>query len=211
MGYPGACDLTCAYQLTDENRLTITMQATTNQPTVMNMVNHTYFNLAGQGSGPVLDQMIQVNARSYTPVDAELLATGDIRGVAGTAYDFRTAKPIGRDFARLGDGVQGYDHNWCLSYASTDLRPCATAWDPVSGRCLTLSTSEPGVQFYTGGHVDDTMIGKAGNRLCRYAGFTLETQKFPGSPNWPQFPSSRLDPGQTYLHRMEFTFTTLPA
>ncbi|MEO6300891.1 MAG: galactose mutarotase, partial [Paracoccaceae bacterium] len=137
--------------------------------------------------------------------------TGDVRGASGTPFDFRTPKPIGQDFARLGDGTRGYDHNWCLSYASTPLRPCAIATDPVSGRRMTLATTEPGVQFYTGGYVDDTMIGKGGKPLCRYAGFTLETQKYPGSPNWPQFPSSRLNPGQTYHHTMEFTFDTVPA
>ncbi len=211
MGYPGACDLTTTYALTDANRLTITMQATTTRPTVINMVNHAYFNLAGQGSGDVLAQTIQLNARSYTPVDAELLATGDIRGIAGTAFDFRLPKPIGQDFAKLGETGRGYDHNWCLSYADTVLRPCAIATDPASGRRMTLATTEPGVQFYTGGFLDETMTGKLGKPLCRYAGFTLETQKFPGSPHWPQFPSSRLDPGQTYHHAMAFGFDTVPA
>lgn len=211
MGYPGACDLTTTYSLTDDNRMTVTMTGTTTRPTVMNMVNHAYFNLAGQGSGDVLGQTIQISARSYTPVDAELLPTGDIRGVAGTPFDFRSARPIGQDFARLGAGSRGYDHNWCLSHADTALRPCAIATDPVSGRRLTLTTTEPGVQFYTGGHVADGLIGKAGRPLCRNAGFTLETQKYPDSPNWPQFPSSRLDPSQTYRHQMQFTFDTLPA
>ena len=211
MGYPGACELTTTYALTDNNRLTILMQATTDKPTVMNMVNHAYFNLAGQGSGDVLDQTLQLSARSYTPVDAELLATGDIRGVSGTPFDFRTAKPIGQDFPKLGEDTRGYDHNWCLSYADTTLRPCAIATDPASGRRMTLTTTEPGVQFYTGGFLGDTMTGKLGKPLCRYAGFTLETQKFPGSPHWPQFPSSRLDPGQTYRHAMDFAFDTFPA
>lgn len=211
MGYPGACDLTTTYTLTDANRLTITMQATTTRPTAMNMVNHAYFNLAGQGSGDVLSQTLQLTARSYTPVGAALLPTGDIRAVSGTPYDFRSAKPIGQDFAALGDDARGYDHNWCLSYADTALRPCATAIDPASGRRMALTTTEPGVQVYTGGYLDAAMTGKLGKPLCRYAGFTLETQKFPDSPNWPQFPSSRLNPGQTYHHVMEFTFDTVPA
>ena len=208
MGYPGACDVTVKYELTDDG-LTITMAAATDKPTVMNLVNHAYFNLAGQGSGTALNQIVQLAADAYTPVDAGLLATGEIAPVGGTPFDFRAPKPIGQDFAALGPDSRGYDHNWCLS--GEGLHPCATAWDPASGRLMQLSTTEPGVQFYTGGYLDETMPGKAGKPLCRYAGFTLETQKYPGSPNHANFPPSRLDPGQSYHHVMALRFDTLPA
>lgn len=209
MGFPGECAVSVSYRLTDDDRLLITHLAKTTRPTVINLVNHAYFNLAGQGSGDVLGQMMQLAASAYTPVDGALLATGEIRDVAGSAFDFRQAKPIGRDFAALGAGSRGYDHNWCLD--GSGLRDCALAWDPASGRRLRLRTTEPGVQFYTGGYIDDSVPGKAGRRLGRNAGFTLETQKYPGSPNHANFPTSRLEPGQSYRHEMEFRFDSLPS
>lgn len=203
MGFPGACDLRVSYGLDDDNRLRIVMQAVADRPTVMNIVNHSYFNLAGQGS--VLDQVLRVDAAAYTPVDGALLATGEVRAVAGTAFDFRVAKPIGRDFSGLD--TKGYDHNWCLNGAG--MRDCVVAWDPLSGRRLTLATSEPGLQIYTGGYLDAAMPGKAGRGQCQFGGFTLETQKYPGSPNWPQFPTARIAPGLDYHHAMELRFDTL--
>ena len=210
MGFPGRSTLTAIYDLASDG-LTITMQADTDAPTVMNMVHHSYFNLAGQGTGDVLGQMIRLDAPFYTPVDAELLATGEVLSVAGTAFDFTAAKPIGRDIADLpgvgaeifGDGG-GYDHNWCLDGTGA----CATAWDPASGRKMVLTTTEPGVQFYTGGYLSPSHKGKAGASLCKYAGFTLETQKFPDAPNFAHFPQCRLNPGETYRQRMQFRFTT---
>ena len=211
MGYPGRLALRTMYALTSDG-LTIEMTAETDAPTVVNIVHHSYFNLAGQGSGDVLGQMLQLDAPFYTPVGEGLIPTGEVRAVAGTAYDFTKAKPIGRD---LGAGApaalkMGYDHNWCHAGGSYP-RPCATAWDPASGRKFTLTTSEPGVQLYTGGYLSDAIPGKAGKRLCQYAGFTLETQKFPDSPNRPHFPDSRLYPGQTYRHLMHFRFSTCDA
>ncbi len=210
MGFPGRSNLTATYDLSPEG-LTITMEADTDAPTVMNMVHHSYFNLAGQGSGNVLGQMIRLDAPFYTPVDAELLATGEVVSVAGTAFDFTEAKPIGRDIADLpGVGAEifgeggGYDHNWCLDGTGA----CATAWDPVSGRKLLLTTTEPGVQFYTGGYLSSSHKGKAGAMLCKYAGFTLETQKFPDAPNYAHFPQCRLNAGDTYRQEMRFGFTT---
>jgi aldose 1-epimerase len=213
MGFPGRANLRVTYTLTD-NGLSIVMEADTDAPTLMNMVHHSYFNLAGQGSGDVLGQMIRLNAPFYTPVDNELLATGEVLAVKGTPFDFTTAKPIGRDIATLpgigaeifGDGG-GYDHNWCLSDAGSLLREAATAWDPASGRKMVLTTSEPGVQFYTGGYLSTTHRGKAGVTLCKYAGFTLETQKFPDAPNFAHFPHCRLNPGEAYRQEMHFHFT----
>jgi aldose 1-epimerase len=209
MGFPGRSNLRSTYDLTPGG-LTISMEADTDAPTLMNMVHHSYFNLAGQGSGDVLGQMIRLDAPFYTPVDDELLATGEILSVAGTPFDFTTAKPIGRDIAELagvggeifGEGG-GYDHNWVLDGSGA----CATAWDPASGRKMVLTTSEPGVQFYTGGYLSSAHKGKAGASLCKYAGFTLETQKFPDAPNFAHFPQCRLNPGETYRQEMRFRFT----
>ncbi len=214
MGFPGRSNLKTTYELTPDNGLLIVMEADTDAPTLMNMVHHSYFNLAGQGSGDVLGQVIRLNAPFYTPVDDELLATGEVLSVAGTPFEFTSAKPIGRDIAALpsvgaeifGEGG-GYDHNWCLSEAGSDLRSCAEAWDPASGRKMVLSTTEPGVQFYTGGYLSDAILGKAGARLCKYAGFTLETQKFPDSPNFAHFPHCKLNPGERYRQEMHFHFT----
>lgn len=214
MGFPGRCDLTTAYTLDDDDRLEIVMEAQTDKPTLMNMVHHSYFNLAGQGSGNVLDHEIRLAAPFYTPVDAELLATGEILSVAGTPFDFRKSKRIGTDLgalARVGAGVfeegGGYDHNWCLDAAGTDLRTCAEVYEPKSGRRMSLQTSEPGVQFYTGGYLSERVMGKRGRPLCKYAGFTLETQKFPGTPGFAHFPDCVLRPGETYRQRMIFHFS----
>ena len=205
MGYPGHCDLSCTYALDPAGRLSITMKAETSKPTVMNMVHHSYFNLAGQGSGPVTDQMIRFDSAFHTPVDDALLATGEVLSSAGTPHDFSAAKSIGRDIGVVLGG-RGYDHNFCLT-SDDPMHPCAEAWDPASGRRMVLTTSEPGVQFYTGGYLSDGMVGKQGRHLCQFAGFTLETQRFPGTPAFGHFPSARLDPGQTYRHRMEFAFS----
>jgi aldose 1-epimerase len=213
MGFLGRANLRTTYSLT-KTGLSVVMEADTDAPTLMNMVHHSYFNMAGQGSGNVLGQMIRLNAPFYTPVDDELLATGEVLAVKGTAFDFTTAKPIGRDIAALpGVGAEifgeggGYDHNWCLSDAGCQLRVAATAWDPVTGRKMVLTTTEPGVQFYTGGYLSSAHRGKAGATLCKYAGFTLETQKFPDAPNFAHFPQCRLNPGETYRQEMHFRFT----
>ena len=215
MGFPGRCNLRSTYTLHGDNRLTIAMEADTGKPTLMNMVHHSYFNLGGQGEGDVLDHELKLNARFYTPVDDELLATGEVIAVAGTPFDFRSAKKIGADIHALqavGAGIfeegGGYDHNWCLHGAGVDLRGCCEAYDPKSGRRMRLRTTEPGVQFYTGGYLSDKVMGKRGKALCKYAGFTLETQKFPGTPNFAHFPDCVLRPGETYRQLMEFQFST---
>jgi aldose 1-epimerase len=213
MGYPGRLDMSVTYELTDDG-LRITMSAQTDRPTPVNIVHHSYFNLAGHDQGEVLGQEMRLHAPFMTPVDGELLTTGEVLSVTGTPFDFTTAKPIGRDLADLagvggavfGDGG-GYDHNWCLGGAGEDLRLCAEIRDPASGRRMVLRTSEPGVQVYTGGYLSPEVIGKGGVPYRKYGGFTLETQKFPGSPNHAHFPSCTLRPGDTYRHLMEFGFS----
>ncbi|MBE2277276.1 MAG: galactose mutarotase [Rhodobacteraceae bacterium] len=205
MGFPGRMKMRTTYRIDAQNRLRIEMEATTDAPTVANIVNHAYFNLAG--TGDVLGQMLRIEAGHYTPADAALIVTGEIRAVDGTAFDFRTARPIGLQLP----GDAGFDTNFCLSaptgpLAGEMLRFAAEAWDPGSGRRLRLWTTEPGLQFYSGGYLDDSLPGKAG-AIRRFGGFALETQKFPDSPNRPQFPSCRLDPGRTYRHVMLFDFT----
>jgi aldose 1-epimerase len=201
MGYPGALSARATYRL--DGGLQIEMEAISDAPTVVNLVNHAYFNLAGQGSGDVLDQVLQVEAEHYLPVDDQLIPTGELLPVEGTAFDFRFARAIGATLPGFG----GFDHNLCLSapLGADGLRPCLEAVDPTSGRRMRLSTTEPGVQLYTGAHFDGGP-GKAGARYPRFAGFAVETQKYPDSPNRPHFPSARLEPGQKYRHVMRFQF-----
>lgn len=207
MGYPGALAVRATYRIDEGNRLWIEMEAATDAPTVINLVNHAYFNLAGQGSGDALGQHLRIAAKHYLPVDGTLIPTGEVRAIAGGPFDFSALRPIGQ--ALPGEG--GFDHNLCLSapLGRDGLRPCAEAVDPASGRRMQLSTSEVGVQFYTGAHFGGTP-GKAGAVYPRFAGFALETQAFPDSPNQPQFPPARLNPGQSYRHLMCFDFTPAP-
>ena len=213
MGFPGACTVSSTYELAG-TRLRITMEAVPDATTVINMVHHSYFNLAGHASGDVLGQHMRLGGDFYVPVDGELLATGEILAVAGTPYDFRELHPIGEHLEALpsvGAGVfenGGWDHNWCLRGPAADgLIDAAEIHDPVSGRTLRLRTTEPGVQMYTGGHLDDRIVGKGGNRYCQYAGFTLETQKFPDSPRFAHFPTTTIRAGETYHHEMVLDFS----
>lgn len=202
MGYPGRLDVRTTYRI--DGGLWIEMEAETDAPTVVNLVNHAYFNLAGQGTGDVLGQELRVEAAHYLPVDDHLIPTGEVLSVTGTPFDFRQLRPIGAVLPSPG----GFDHNLCLSTPTgpDGLRPCLEATDPASGRRMRLWTTEPGVQLYTGAHFADTP-GKSGARYPRFAGFAAETQRFPDTPNRPHFPSARLDPGQTYRHIMRFDFT----
>ncbi|MES2913574.1 MAG: aldose epimerase family protein [Pseudomonadota bacterium] len=206
MGFPGTLTARVTYRIIGL-QLSIEMEARTDAPTVVNLVNHAYFNLAGHGSGDVLAQDLQIDAGFYLPVDETLIPTGEIRSVAGTVFDFRVSRKIGEQMP----GPGGFDHNLCLSPPpdATGLRPCLRARDPVSGRSMRLSTTEPGVQLYTGAHFSG-MPGKAGAQYPRFAGFAAETQRFPNAPNMQHFPSPRLDPGQTYRHEMRFDFTPDP-
>ncbi|MFN3722298.1 MAG: aldose epimerase family protein [Paracoccaceae bacterium] len=205
MGYPGHLALQVRYWLDDADRLWIAMEAETDAPTVVNMVNHSYFNMAGHGS--VMGQHLRLGATHYTPVGPDLIPTGEVLSVAGTAFDFRQLREIGADLP----GAAGFDHNLCLTgplqpRGAEAMRFCAEAVDPASGRRMEVWTTEPGVQLYTGAHLGDAM-GKGGVPIAPFTGFTLETQRFPDSPNQPQFPSARLAPGQRYRHLMAFEFT----
>jgi aldose 1-epimerase len=209
-GFPGTVQATVFYALTEDSALRIEYTATTDAPTVINLTNHTYFNLAGEGSGDVYGQTMMINANSYTPVNANLIPTGVLAPVAGTAFDFRTPKPIGQDI-RNGDTqlvlAHGYDHNWVLNRTGPGLSLAARATDPVSGRVLTTSTTEPGVQFYTGNFLQGDLVGTSGHTYRQSDGFTLETQHYPDSPNQPSFPSTTLNPGQTFHSTTVYQFS----
>jgi aldose 1-epimerase len=214
-GYPGTLDVRVAFELTDANELRIEMSARTDEPTIVNLVHHSYFNLGGHDAGDVLRQELKISAEGYTPVDGELIPTGEILPAKGTAFDFSDFKPIGRDIERVpypfghAANAGGYDHNLVLAGPSGVLRPVLQARDPLTGRAFDLATTEPGLQFYTGAELNDAVPGKSGARYGRYGGFALETQKYPNSPNVPSFPQPRLDPGETYRHRMVFRFYTV--
>ena len=198
-GFPGTLACTVAYTLTDAGELVIQYSATTDKPTVVNLTNHSYFNLAGQGRGTVLDHVLQLAADRYTPNDTNLVPTGVIAPVEGTPLDFRTATDIGRRLANVKADPPGYDHNFVHADARlAEPKKVATVTEPVSGRVLEVSTTEPGVQLYTGNFLDGKAPGKGGASYPRHGGFCLECQMFPDSPNQPAFPSVVLRPGQTY-------------
>ncbi|MCW1920246.1 galactose mutarotase [Rhodobacter sp. KR11] len=199
MGYPGALAASVTYRFEGDDRLIIEMEATTTAPTVVNLVNHAYFNL--KGAGDILDHQMTVAAEAYAPVGAGLIPTGALSAVSQTKYDFRQPTRIG-DLA----GDDGYDHNWCLNTAAA---PAVRITEPTSGRALDLTTNEPGVQIYTCGMMPEGTPGRAGATYGKFAGLTLETQKYPDSPNNPAFPSAALTPGETYRHIMNFRFYTV--
>ena len=208
-GYPGTLNATVTYTLTDGNELVVEYQATTDQPTPVNLTQHSYFNLAGDGAGNILGHELMIAASHYTPVDSTLIPTGEIAPVAGTPFDFRTATPIGARIA--GDHVQlkyglGYDHNWVLDRTGEGLELAARVVEPTSGRTLEIRTTEPGIQFYSGNFLDGTITGKAGHVYAHRTGFCLETQHYPDSPNQPSFPTTILRPGEEYRTRTVFTF-----
>ncbi len=210
-GYPGNLSIAVTYTLTDNDEIRIDYHATTDEPTVVNLTNHAYWNLAGEGSGTAEGHMLTLMASHYTPVDANLIPTGEIAPVADTPMDFTTAHAIGErvrdDFEQLVLG-RGYDHNYVLDRESPDdesLIVAAIIEEPESGRTLTISTTEPGIQFYSGNFLDATEIGASGTMYRQGDGFALETQHYPDSPNQPEFPSTVLEPGD------EFTSTTIYA
>ena len=208
-GFPGTVETVVTYKLTRDNQLRIDYRASTNEPTVINLTNHTYFNLAGEGSGDVYDQLIKINASAYTPTDETMIPTGEIAPVEGTTFDFRTMKPIGRDIREDDEQLvlaHGYDHNWVLD--GSGMRLISVAGDPKSGRVLLTYTDQPGVQFYTGNFLVGELVGTGGKTYRQGDGFTLETQHFPDSPNQPDFPSTVLEPEEEFTSTTIYAFST---
>ncbi len=210
-GFPGTLTATVVYTWTDTNGLRLDYSATTDKPTVVNLTNHTYFNLSAGKSPTILDHQLQIIAARFTPVDKGLIPTGELRLVAGTPFDFTAGRRIGADIDLTKDEQiafgGGYDHNFVLNGDAGTMRPAARVTEPTSGRVMEVSTAEPGVQFYTGNFLDGTITGRGGVKYVKRSGFCLETQHFPDSPNKPAFPSAVLRPGQTYKTSTQYTFS----
>ena len=209
-GFPGTLTTTVRYIL-HENALRVEFSATTDKDTVVNLTNHSYFNLAGQGKGDVLGHVVKIDASRITPVDATLIPTGELKSIEGTPFDFRSPHPIGErintDDPQLHLG-RGYDHNFVLDHPADKLAEAVEVYEPTTGRILRVLTTEPGLQFYTGNFLDGSITGKEGRVYNRRFAFCLETQHFPDSPNHPAFPSTKLKPGQKFHSVTIFEFTS---
>ena len=210
-GFPGNLHVIVYYTLTDKNELIVDYSAVTDKPTVINLSQHSYFNLSGHASGPVLNHELVINADNFTPADQNLIPTGEIRPVEGTALDFRIPHLIGDRIANSEEQLilgLGYDHNFILNKERAgELTFAASAYDILSGRFMEVYTTHPAIQFYTGNFLDGSAVGKGGKAYVYRSGFCLETQYYPDSPNHPNFPSTVLRPGEEYKHRTVFRFS----
>jgi aldose 1-epimerase len=210
-GYPGNLTATVVYSLREDNALSIDYQATTDAATVLNLTNHSYFNLAGHGNGHILEHLLTVNADKFTPVNANLIPTGELRSVDGTPFDFRKPTPIGTHIDAPDEQIQfgaGYDHNFVLNSPGSSPSLAARITEPQSGRVMEVLTTQPGVQFYTANHIQGDVQGKAGAVYHARGAYCFETQHFPDSPNQPSFPTTVLKPGETYHQTTIFRFST---
>lgn len=209
-GFPGTLTIHVNYSVTPDNELKISYKANTDKSTVVNLSNHAFFNLKGEGNGTITDHILTINASHTTPVDSVLIPTGEIASVEGTPFDFRQPTAIGsridEDDKQLKNG-QGYDHNWVLDKSGDGVELIATLYEPQSGRVMEVYTDQPGLQFYSGNFFSGKTLGKSKRAIKYREALALETQKFPDSPNHPSFPSTRLEPSETYTHTCIYKFS----
>lgn len=211
-GYPGELTITVTYSLSESNELTMVYEATTTQSTVVNLTNHTYYNLKGDGDSSILDHHLKMYASALTPVDATLIPTGEISDVSGTPFDFRNGKLIGKDIKQDDQQLEfgfGYDHNWVLDKKGNELELALELSEPTSGRVMKMYTTEPGMQFYSGNFMNGTVEGKSGEKYQYRCALALEPQHFPDSPNQSGFPSTVLNPGEMYYHKSTLAFSVM--